>query len=148
MRIGVSVSVDDMGRGVGTDALRDHGTWRSRCLSRPEVPLPIRNVFHYDYVVFEDVDWSHRGDYMLASHGISVLVANDALGDANRVVIDPDYNSVSGRSVRIIGYSMLAGAIVTVIVLSDGGVDYGVNGWLANVKDQRIYREADADGQD
>jgi hypothetical protein len=85
---------------------------------------------------------------MHANHGISVSVANDALADANRVVINPDYNSTSGRSVRIIGYSMLAEALVTVIVLSDGGVDYGVNGWLANEKDQRIYREADADGQD
>ena len=103
---------------------------------------------HYDQVVFADVDWSRRGAYMHASHGISVLVANDALADANRVVIDPDYNSMSGRSVRIIGYSMLAEALVTVIVLSDDGVDYGVNGWLANEKDRRSYREADAHGQD
>jgi hypothetical protein len=43
---------------------------------------------------------------------------------------------------------MLARGIVTVIVLSDGGVDYGVNGWLANEKDQRIYREAEVHGQD
>ena len=85
---------------------------------------------------------------MHASHGISVQVANDALADPARVVIDPDYNSRTGRSVRIIGYSMLAQGIVTVIVLSDGGVDYGVNGWLANEKDQRIYREAEVHGQD
>ena len=108
----------------------------------------MRNESHYDYCVFADVDWSRRGAYMHANHGISVPVANDALADANRVVINPDYNSTSGRSVRIIGYSMLAGALVTVIVLSDDGVDYGVNGWLANEKDQRIYREADAHGQD
>lgn len=103
---------------------------------------------HYDRAVFVDIDWSRRGAYMEASHGISVEVADDALGDPNRVVIDPDYNSMSGRSVRIIGYSALADAVVTVIVLSDGGVEYGVNGWLANEKDQRIYREADAHGQD
>ena len=100
----------------------------------------------------ENLDWSRRGDYMHASHGISVQVANDALADPDRVVIDPDYNSRTGRSVRIIGYSMLAQGIVTVIVtvivLSDGGVDYGVNGWLANEKDQRIYREAEVHGQD
>ena len=98
-------------------------------------------------MVFECVDWSRRGDYMRASHGISVSVANDALADANRLVIDPDYNSVSGRSVRVIGYSMLADALGTVIVLLDDGVAYGVNGWLANEKDQRIYREADAGEQ-
>ena len=65
-----------------------------------------------------------------------------------RVAIEPDYNSRTGRSVRIIGYSMLAQGIVTVIVLSDGGVDYGVNGWLANEKDQRIYREGETHEQD
>ena len=85
---------------------------------------------------------------MHASHGISVQVANDALADPARVVIDPDYNSRTGRSVRIIGYLMLAQGIVSVIALSDGGVDYGVNGWLANEKDQRIYREAEVHGQD
>ena len=103
---------------------------------------------HYDCAVLENLDWSRRGDHMHASHGISVQVANDALADPARVAIDPDYNSRTGRSVSIIGYSMLAQGIVTVIVLSDGGVDYGVNGWLANEKDQRIYREAEAHGQD
>ncbi len=107
-----------------------------------------RNAMQYDYVVLEYFDWSRRGDYMYASHGISVSVANDALADPDRVVIDPDYNSATGRSVRIIGYSMLAQGIVTVIVLSDGGVDYGVNGWLANEKDERIYKEAVTHGQD
>lgn len=107
----------------------------------------------YDYVVLEHFDWSRRGGYMHASHGISVQVANDALADPDRVVIDPDYNSTTGRSVRIIGYSTLAQGIVTVIVLSDGGIDYGgidygVNGWLANEKDKRIYREAEVHGQD
>ncbi len=68
-------------------------------------------------------------------------MANDAIADANRVVIIPDYNSITGRGVRIIGYSILISAIVTVIALSNGGVDYGVNGWLANEKDQRLYRE-------
>lgn len=125
-------------------------TWRANLdvQGRLGTALPIRNETHYDQAVFAYVDWSRRGAYMDANHGISVPVANDALADANRVVIDPDYNSITGRSVRIIGYSILAEALVTVIVLSDDGVDYGVNGWLANEKDQRIYREADAHGQD
>lgn len=54
-------------------------------------------------------------------HHCQRSVVSEALADANRVVIDPDYNSMSGCSVRIIGYSMLAEALVTVIVLSDGG---------------------------
>jgi hypothetical protein len=78
--------------------------------------------------VFERVDWSLRGAYMEQRHGITADVANDALGDANRVVIDPDYNSTTGRSVRIIGFSVIADDIVTVIVLADQGFEYGVNG--------------------
>jgi hypothetical protein len=96
---------------------------------------------HYDSEVFECVDWSLRGAYMEQRHGITAEVANDALGDANRVVIDPDYNSTTGRSVRIIGFSIIADDIVTVIVLADGGFEYGVNGWVANEKDRRLYNQ-------
>lgn len=91
--------------------------------------------------MFESVDWSLRGPHMERRHGVSVAEADDALCDSNRVVISPDYNSVSGRSSRVIGYSRITGSIVTVIVLRDGGIDYGVNGWLANAKDRRIYLE-------
>jgi len=31
---------------------------------------------HYAINVLEDVDWSHRGDYMQARHSITVPVAN------------------------------------------------------------------------
>ena len=92
--------------------------------------------------MFERVDWSLRGEYMRRRHGISSEAADEALGDANRVVIDPDYNSTSGRSVRIIGYSMIADDIVTVIVLDNDGIEYGVNGWSANQRDRRIYNQA------
>jgi hypothetical protein len=104
-----------------------------------------RNASHYDKDVFESVDWSKRGEYMQSRHGITAQVANDALGDANRVVIDPDYNSASGRSVRIIGFSLVAEEIITLIVLEDDGVEYGVNGWVANEKDRRLYNEGEQD---
>ena len=94
---------------------------------------------HYDR--FEGVDWSRRSTYMRRKHGLTVEVADEALGDPNRVVIQPDYNSISGRSVRVIGYSMIAEAIVTVIVLEDDGAECGVNGWLANERDRRLYNE-------
>lgn len=94
---------------------------------------------HYVSGVFERVDWSKRGEYMQRKHGITPDVADDALGDANRVVIEPDYNSTSGDSIRIIGYSTLADDIITVIVLEHEGTQYGVNGWSANAKDRRIY---------
>ncbi|WP_068396638.1 hypothetical protein [Kribbia dieselivorans] len=79
---------------------------------------------------------------MQRRHGVSPDAANDALGDPDRVVIAPDYNSTSGRSVRIIGYSAVTDGLVTVIVMEDNGTVYGVNGWMSNPKDQRIYSGA------
>jgi hypothetical protein len=118
-------------------------------------PLPIRNELHYADRVFQCVDWSKRREYMQGKHGIAAEVADDALGDANRVVIDPDYDSTSGASIRIIGYSVLADDIVTIIVVEHEGTEYGVNGWSANAKDRRIYNagndeagEGEADEQD
>lgn len=110
--------------------------------------LPIRNAMQYDSNVFVRVDWSKRGDYMQRKHGITPEVADDALGDANRVLIDPDYNSTSGQGVRVIGYSIIADDIVTVIVLEHDGTEYGVNGWSANAKDRRIYNEGSYDSED
>jgi len=78
--------------------------------------------------------------YMEKRHGVTPQVANDALGDADRVVIDPDDSSTSGRSVCIIGFSVIADEIITVVVLEDEGVEYGVNGWVAN-EDRRLYNE-------
>jgi len=98
-------------------------------------------------MMVEDVDWTHRGAYMHARHAITVEMATEAVSDPERVVIDPDYNSSSGSSIRVIGYSTLAGAIVTVIVLVHEGVVHGVNGWIANTRDQQIYREDGDHGQ-
>ncbi len=85
---------------------------------------------------------------MHARHGITVEIANEVVSDPERVVIVPDYNSSSANSIRVIGYSLLAGAIVTVIVLVDDGVVHGVNGWIANTRDQQLYREEGDHGQD
>lgn len=87
---------------------------------------------------------------MEQKHGVTSVVADEALGDADRVVIDPDYNSISGRSVRIIGFSDLVGNIVTVIVMEADGIEYGVNGWLSNERDRGLYRDVEGgtDGQE
>lgn len=87
------------------------------------------------------VDWSVRGSYVALRHGLTQQQTDEALGDPDRVVIDPDYNSVSGRSIRVIGFSMSADALVTVIVLVDNGVVFGVNAWLSNGRDRRFYLE-------
>lgn len=110
-------------------------------------PLPIRNDMHYATHMFQRVDWTHRGEYMRQKHGITPDIAEEALNDPNRLAIDPDYNSTSGRSVRIIGFSPRAGKIITVIVLEDDGIEYGVNGWVSNAKDRRLYRQLDVQNE-
>jgi hypothetical protein len=50
---------------------------------------------------------------------------------------------MSGRSVRIIGFSSTRGELLTVIVLDDEGVTYGANAWRSNTRDIRIYQEGD-----
>ena len=88
----------------------------------------------------EGIDWRHRGEY-IAKHGLTPGVADEAFADPNRLVIDPDPASVSGRTIRVIGWSSSTGALVTVIVLPDEGVIWGVNAWPSNSTDQRRYRE-------
>jgi hypothetical protein len=55
-------------------------------------------------------------------------------------VLDPDPKSKTGRSVRTIGYSTTAPALITVITLDHEGTIHGVNGWRANDSARR-YRE-------
>jgi hypothetical protein len=82
---------------------------------------------------------------MLARHGIQPAWAIEVLDDPDRLVITPDPASKSGRAVRTIGWSSTADRIITVITLVDNGRLYGVNGWVANSGDQRLYREEDRD---
>lgn len=92
----------------------------------------------------EGIDWRHRGGY-IAKHGLTPDVADEAFADPNRLVIDPDPASVSGRTIRVIGWSSSTRTLVTVIVLPDEGVIWGVNAWPANTTDQRRYREEPTD---
>lgn len=89
--------------------------------------------------MFKSADWSYRGDYIW-KRGLTPTEANEALEDPERIVLTPDPASQSGRGVRVIGYSSTAGAVVTVIVLEDEGITYGVNAWKANEKDVRRYQ--------
>lgn len=59
-----------------------------------------------------------------SSHG-------EALADPNRLVLDPDSASQSGKTLRIIGWCYSIHRLVTVIVLPEGDVTWGVNAWYA-----------------
>lgn len=93
----------------------------------------------------EDIDWRYRGEY-IAKHGMTPTLADEAVADPNRLVIDPDPASESGRTVRVIGWCHSLGKVVTVILLPDGGTTWGVNAWPSNTTDQRRYREEASDG--
>lgn len=70
-------------------------------------------------MVGTEADWSVRGEY-IGKHSVTAAMANDALADPERLVIDPDPSSQSGQTIRVIGYSAARGRILTVIVHSMG----------------------------
>lgn len=74
-------------------------------------------------------------------HGVTVEQANEALADPRALVFNPDYASLSGRSMRTIGWSDSAARLLTVITVIEDDVTYGVNGWPSNDTDTRHYRE-------
>ena len=82
-------------------------------------------------VLHRKVDWSHRREHV-AEKGLTVEQANEALADPERLVIDPDPKSVTGDSVRIIGYSSTAQEVLTVVVVIHDGQAYGGTAWRAN----------------
>lgn len=92
----------------------------------------------------EGIDWRHRGDY-ITKHGLNPELADEAFADPNRLVTDPDPASVSGRTIRVIGWSSSMRTLVTVIILPAEGVVWGVNAWPSNSTDQRRYREEPTD---
>lgn len=99
------------------------------------------SAMHYTMWVVFEADWSERGNYISAKHGVSPAEANDALSDPLRLVIEPDPASKSGRSVRVSGYSQAVEAVITVIVLEYEGRIHGVNAWRSNTTDLRHYRQ-------
>ncbi|QXC46773.1 transposase (plasmid) [Rhodococcus qingshengii] len=78
---------------------------------------------------------------MYERHGLTPMMANEALADPNRLFCSPDPASKSGASDRTIGWSDLAGAVLVVITVADDGVVFGVNGWIGNDTAKRLYQE-------
>jgi hypothetical protein len=99
-------------------------------------------VVHLSYTLLvSEANWWQRGGYIVARHGVNSRCADEALDDPDALVYDPDPASKSGRSIRTIGYSVSAVAVLTVITVEDKGVLYGVNAWRSNETEQRRYRE-------
>ena len=61
--------------------------------------------------------------------------------DENAALIDPDYNSESGLSLRLIGWSGNTGFLITVIAAHWEGALIAANAWKSNTKDKRPYYE-------
>jgi hypothetical protein len=101
------------------------------------------------------VDWSKRASYIGARHYVEAAWADEVIADPEACWLDPDPASTSGLSVRVIGFSSSADAVLTVILLpgdSDpaepaDGDWWGVNAWTANERDRRLYLEK-SDEQD
>lgn len=87
------------------------------------------------------VDWSERAEYIWVKHQTTSVQADEALVDPDRVVVDPEPASLSGGSVRTIGYSPSRGGLVTVITVEESGIVCGINAWESNPADRRRYRE-------
>ena len=79
---------------------------------------------------------------MWQGHGVTPREANEAVEDEEAVWVDPDPKSRSGCGVRVIGYSLSAGNVLTVILLKLNEGWVGANGWKSNSTDQKIYKEA------
>lgn len=102
-----------------------------------------------------EADWTRRAAYIRFRHGIHPHWANEALADDRAVRLRPDPASKSGLSVRVIGYSVSAGDLLTVILVDPAaepgeepdGDWWGANAWWANARDRALYAEGGSNEQ-
>jgi hypothetical protein len=100
----------------------------------------------------EEVDWTHRGEYIRGRSArkgrpefdVEPDWANEAVDDGRRVLsLDPA--SKSHKTIRAVGWSASAGRVLTVILLPKSrpvaGAWWGVNAWEGNERDRREYWE-------
>ena len=67
--------------------------------------------------------------------------AQEVLGDPYMLWLEPDPKSSSGLGIRLVGYSLSAGFVLTVIVYRSGSRLHGVTAYKANGSDLRAYRK-------
>lgn len=70
----------------------------------------------------------------------------EAVNDPDRIVDEPDPQSVHANSVRLVGYSLSAVMVITVVALRDPqGVLHGASAWRTTGKPRRQYWEGRPD---
>ena len=86
------------------------------------------------------LNWNPDRDEHLARHGVTTAQADEAFAHEDALTIEPDYNSVSGRGIRTIGFSNSFGDLLSVLSYFDhNGVQQGTTAFRANKRDRRIY---------
>jgi hypothetical protein len=98
-----------------------------------------------------EIDWSKRGEYIrtrsarkgVDEFDVEPAWATEAATEPRRV-LGPDRSSISGRTLRAVGWSDSAGRLLVVIILPRDddprtGRWWGVNAWSANSRDIREY---------
>ena len=92
------------------------------------------------------LDWQYRADYIRTRSkrrggdtDIEPAWADEAFADDAALVDSPDPASKSGKTDRLVGYSLSARMVIVVIYLRDGLI--GVNAWKANPTQAGRYWE-------
>lgn len=78
---------------------------------------------------------------MWLRHRVLPSWAREAWEDPLALVVDPDPASRGGRSIRVIGYSPGARAVLVLILVKDGDTLVAAGAWRANASHQRRYLE-------
>ena len=93
-------------------------------------------------------------EYIKCRHNVEAAWADEAVADPDAVWLDPDPAGASGLSVLVIGYSLSAHAVLSVVLIPAGadprdrphGEWWGANAWRSNARDRRIYEQAQQGG--
>jgi hypothetical protein len=77
---------------------------------------------------------------------IEVAWTVEAVNDPDRLVDEPDPQSAHADSVRIVGYSVTAQMVITIVALRDRhGVLHGASAWKTRGAPLRQYLEGRSD---
>lgn len=94
------------------------------------------------------LDWTHAADKVRRKHHIEPAWGDEAYADPAALIESPDHASTTGATDRLVGYSVTADTLITVIYLRDNLKV--TTAFRANTSYTRRYyeREDDTDEQD